>query len=772
MKRFILTAIVYFVFSIVTTPCLLQARVLECVSPFCLVGDTIPEPWRDIVLTGPKSKLLAQAPLHMHKRKRWMVPMVAAVGGGVAWRLLSKRKAQPPPLIVRDDVVSVPCGETMTQVEVLQNDEGGQLQVVDVIAPPDLQVTFTPDGLVLVSGLGSDSISFSYVVSDGSGVLQSATVWIHVVDQLPPQIFCPVDVSVDCSSELSVDETGIATAKDACTGDFLPVSWRDSVLTTVACGQMGYVARTFSAADFAGNRAQCTQLIHIQPDATPPELECPLPTSVNCMGDSIPGPEITGFPQVFDACSVDLSIQFSDDLSGVSNCMGDVIRTWLVRDSCGNEATCVQSISLMPLPCDLNVSFEIANADCGMNNGMVTTMVDPPGNYIYQWSNGMSGSALDGVSAGMYEVTITEVDLGCQLIAEVLVEEHAPQYIEILTSNPADCPNQGDISLLLQVSEIPYQVKVSGPLGNYTFEIAGGSIVELSFFMDIPPGDYVLEVVNPLAPQCSEVKNVSVSQLPPYDLKVLQIVHPTSPTSNDGSVQLAITDVEHHPPPYQIALNGTVITVVNSPTFVIDGLASGTYEIMAFDAFECPSEQILVDLESPFHVQLPTWRSAILGSVGHSWVLVGGLPSRVNLRVGKSKISSRRSAYRSQYFYLGLSYFYPKVLRVDLSAQLPMVRVSMLSRVEWKLGYELNRSKWKISMAGGIFRQMAQQKASKVSMIENLVSVGRKGLVVEAAVGYCLSNRISVELPISAFFLRKRYVDSAVIPSLTMHVKW
>ena len=86
--------------------------------------------------------------------------------------------------------------------------------------------------------------------------------------------------------------------------------------------------------------------------------------------------------------------------------------TVTVTDGSGCQASGTFQVNEPPL---LTASVNVVDATCNTSNGSASTSVaggTPP--YIYQWSNGSSGSSISGVPGGAYSVTITD-QLGCSI---------------------------------------------------------------------------------------------------------------------------------------------------------------------------------------------------------------------------------------------------------------------------------------------------------------------------------------------------------------------
>ncbi|MBL7891852.1 MAG: SBBP repeat-containing protein [Bacteroidia bacterium] len=81
-----------------------------------------------------------------------------------------------------------------------------------------------------------------------------------------------------------------------------------------------------------------------------------------------------------------------------------------VTDSGGNSSTTTVIVSVNPA---INASVTVDNINCYGGTGTLTAagMGGTPG-YTYSWSNGVSGTAVSGLTAGNYAVTITD-SKGC-----------------------------------------------------------------------------------------------------------------------------------------------------------------------------------------------------------------------------------------------------------------------------------------------------------------------------------------------------------------------
>ncbi|MEM8907703.1 MAG: SprB repeat-containing protein, partial [Bacteroidota bacterium] len=101
------------------------------------------------------------------------------------------------------------------------------------------------------------------------------------------------------------------------------------------------------------------------------------------------------------------------------------------------------------------------------------------GERTYVWSNGMTGFIIEGVSAGEYQVTVTDAN-GCSAVASQTVEL-SPEGVWIMTSSTdVTCPggNDGTAHVGAMTGEAPYTYLWSDPAmqtGDDAFDLSAGT---------------------------------------------------------------------------------------------------------------------------------------------------------------------------------------------------------------------------------------------------------------------------------------------------------
>ncbi len=216
--------------------------------------------------------------------------------------------------------------------------------------------TFCPGGSVVISGNidgvfsnGSTGASITvttsgdyYVVNTTlCGTDTSNHIIVIVSDVTPPEIVCPIDLTLQCDEDVSPQgAAGMATSTDNC--DVSPeITFTDISVASPACAQNSTITRTWTSTDDSGNTVSCTQSISVE-DTNPPIITCAEVISpVECNTTPVFPP-----PTVSDGCDGSVDITFVNDSIGGSCAQNYTLtRTWTAIDACGNSASCTQSIS-------------------------------------------------------------------------------------------------------------------------------------------------------------------------------------------------------------------------------------------------------------------------------------------------------------------------------------------------------------------------------------------------------------------------------------------
>ena len=225
----------------------------------------------------------------------------------------------------------------------------------------------------------------------------------------------------------------------------------------------------------------------------------------------------------------------------------------------------------------LALNINSSNISCnGAMDGSITAITTGGfPEYIYQWSNGMTTASINNLSAGTYQVTITDI-FGCSITEVTQITEAAPLATN-LTTNSDPCNSVGGT----------LSVDPSGGMSGYQVNWSNGTT---GFTTDVmQSGNYQLTITDAAGCTITDATNITVSS------SVMELEINTEPIScannNDGS---AVANLIGGMPPY--VYNWSTGSTQNS----ISNLSPGTYSVEITDAMGCQQNQIFtINAPSP-----------------------------------------------------------------------------------------------------------------------------------------------------------------------------
>jgi hypothetical protein len=234
---------------------------------------------------------------------------------------------QPPvltcPANITANAVPGTCGSNVT-FSVTATDNCG---VTNVVSMP-------PSGFAFQVG----TTTVTSTARDSSGNSSQCTFNVTVVDNQPPVLTCPANITVNavpgtCGSNVTFS----VTATDNCA-----VTNMVSLPPSGFAFQVGTTTVTNTARDSSGNSSQCTFTVTVQ-DKQLPVLSGlpPASLSVQCLADVPPVATVTAS----DNCEGSMPITYTPSESG-DPCNRTISRTWSAIDSYGNTATFTQTITV------------------------------------------------------------------------------------------------------------------------------------------------------------------------------------------------------------------------------------------------------------------------------------------------------------------------------------------------------------------------------------------------------------------------------------------
>ena len=251
-----------------------------------------------------------------------------------------------------------------------------------------------------------------YTVTDACGNATSAMQIVHLYDSIAP-IFSsvPVDTTIQCGGDFSIEALGAPEAEDNCLGS-VTITSLDAIVDSIGA-DCYTINRLWTATDVCGNEKSVTQNITIS-DTEAPELSASYPADATleadetCNANTDVSETGSASAAASDNCDPDVEVAISYTDSTAEGCGSTVslLRTWSITatDNCGNETSDshVQEISIIDVtaptlsiagPDSITLS---QTADCDVYTG-----ADSLGTVSYEASDACDPSP---------EVTITYTD--------------------------------------------------------------------------------------------------------------------------------------------------------------------------------------------------------------------------------------------------------------------------------------------------------------------------------------------------------------------------
>lgn len=207
-------------------------------------------------------------------------------------------------------------------------------------------------------------------------------------------------------------------------------------------------------------------------------------------------------------------------------------------------------------------AITIPNTSCVSPNGIVDLSVTPPGAYTYIWSNGTFTEDIQFLPAGLYSVTVSDVN-NCSVFSSFSIDNNtlAPVISSLITDETCGSANGG---IDLTVS----------PPGN-TFLWSNGYTDE--DLQNINSGTYIVTVTN--SNGCSVQDTINVNNLNSNFSLSSIAVHHTSCIQPNGSLDLTVTPIGTY----------SFVWSTGETTEDILNLTPGQYAVTVTDSLNCYS---------------------------------------------------------------------------------------------------------------------------------------------------------------------------------------
>jgi hypothetical protein len=228
----------------------------------------------------------------------------------------------------------------------------------------DPDETFAP-GQIPVECWQELFIIRTWTAVDACGNTQSGNQIIAFVDETPPYLDAPGNVTVSCEQPLDPNHTGNAFAFDFC--DPFPFKVYADQVTPGPCPNQFTIARTWTAVDHCGNTSPPqVQIISVRDDIDPQLLPPPPQSFYSDAGlcGAILAQDELAQPDIYDNCSADpdlivLAARGDGQPFSAPFPLGSTTVLWRVQDQCGNlSSPAAQTVTVLPhSPIEISVQI-------------------------------------------------------------------------------------------------------------------------------------------------------------------------------------------------------------------------------------------------------------------------------------------------------------------------------------------------------------------------------------------------------------------------------
>ncbi|MBK8848071.1 MAG: SprB repeat-containing protein [Bacteroidetes bacterium] len=392
--------------------------------------------------------------------------------------------------------------------------------------------------------------TYFVTVTDSNGCTSTASV---IITQ-PPALICGITpVNPGCNNANSGSATVIVTGG---TGSYTYL-WNTGATTSSISG-LGAGAYTVAVTDANGCSTTCQTIL-----SNPAGLSVSTgvnPVTCNGLTNGTATAQASGGSSPYTYLWS--NGQTTQTISGLAPGTYTVAAT----DANGCEAS---AIAVITEPTILSVITNSGNSTCGNSNGSAIAVASggTPG-YTFIWSNGQNGSAIGGLIAGTYTVTVTDAN-GCTVSTSVTIGSTASLQITI---TPTDI-------LCYGASTGMAVANVTGGSGTYTYLWNTNPAQTTAFAIGIEAGTYTVFVDDNNG--CTGSASVTITEPLPVECTTSS----TKASCNGACDATAAVVATGGTGSYSYNWN----TIPTQTTAIATGLCAGIYQVIVTDANGCSS---------------------------------------------------------------------------------------------------------------------------------------------------------------------------------------
>gem|GEM_PF-1230631 len=248
-----------------------------------------------------------------------------------------------------------------------------------------------------------------------------------------------------------------------------------------------------------------------------------------------------------------------------------------VTDATGCQ-TVVETQLVAPPAIDLQLQVRDVSCADGNDGHIATVSSGGTRPFTYTWSNGSSSPTATGLTAGTYELTVTD-QAGCSQNETVTIEQPAPLSLTAIVSDqPCREEASGSISVSVAGGRHPYSYQWDN--GQNTNQLSG-----------LNPGTYTVQLTD--AAGCTLEESFTIEEKTALAID-FETISPTCAAGDDGIIQTTVTGAST-PLSYQWSNGSQEAALIN--------VAAGTFQVTVSDANNC-LRTATVTLDDPAPLQV------------------------------------------------------------------------------------------------------------------------------------------------------------------------
>ncbi|MFZ4860213.1 MAG: beta strand repeat-containing protein, partial [Desulfuromonadaceae bacterium] len=248
-----------------------------------------------------------------------------------------------------------------------------------------------------------------------------------------------------------------------------------------------------------------------------------------------------------------------------------------------NLCTATNSVTITQ-PSAISISGLVTNVLCNSaSTGTINiTATGGTGSYTYNWGGGITAEDRTGLTAGSYNVTVTDAN-NCTTSAGFTITQPAVAITPTMVNSNITCKNAHNGSINLSVT---------GGVSPYTYLWTGGATTE--DITNLAPGIYSVTVTD--ANLCTATLSSFAITEPASVLSV--IATPTAVTCKNGTNGSITASPGGGTAPYTYSWS------TGATTATISGLGAGTYELTTTDQNGCTATTSAVVTQPTTQIEL------------------------------------------------------------------------------------------------------------------------------------------------------------------------